>query len=258
MSKKMLLLFIVSGILIFTGCEAGLTSTSSSDDSSETQFSFSDMYSKLNTLQSELDSLKSSQSGSSGSLQTQIDSINAAVSTNSTAISNNETGINRLFLTASPVGTIVPFGGSSVPEGWLLCDGSSRSRSTFSELYSAIGSAWGTADASSFNLPNLTGRFLRGVDSSASTDPNAGTRYNLYTGGNTGATVGTYQVDELESHSHNLRLTGDGTLATGYQNGVGTDSSGLGWYPDRIADTGGSETRPVNAAVNFIIKYTSN
>lgn len=55
-------------------------------------------------------------------------------------------------------GTIIPFGSASVPSGYLACDGSAISRSTYSALFSVIGTTWGTGDGSTtFNLPNFTG-----------------------------------------------------------------------------------------------------
>jgi len=94
-----------------------------------------------------------------------------------------------------PTGVILPFGGSSssVPDGWLLCNGASLLRTLYVNLFAAIGTAWGAADGSHFNLPDLQGRFLRGVDNGTGRDPDAGTRIASNTGGNTGNNVGTVQ-----------------------------------------------------------------
>lgn len=51
---------------------------------------------------------------------------------------------------------------STIPIGWLICDGSSVSRNTYATLFSAIGTTWGAIDAQSFNLPNLIGRYRKG------------------------------------------------------------------------------------------------
>jgi microcystin-dependent protein len=62
-----------------------------------------------------------------------------------------------------PPGTIAPFGGGTVPEGWLLCNGSTISRLTYSALFLAISTAHGSGDGSTtFNLPDYRGTFLRG------------------------------------------------------------------------------------------------
>lgn len=64
-----------------------------------------------------------------------------------------------------PVGTVVAFMGQTVPEGWLLCDGSEISRGTYAELFTQLGTMYGEGDgASTFNLPDLTdGKFLEGA-----------------------------------------------------------------------------------------------
>lgn len=67
--------------------------------------------------------------------------------------------------TGAPTGSIQAFGGPivNIPNGWLLCDGSAVSRVGFGALFSVIGTYWGAGDGSStFNIPNLTDRFLVG------------------------------------------------------------------------------------------------
>lgn len=62
-----------------------------------------------------------------------------------------------------PAGSVAPFSGSVVPAGWLLCDGSATSRTTYSNLFAALGTAHGQGDGSTtFNLPDYRGQFLRG------------------------------------------------------------------------------------------------
>jgi microcystin-dependent protein len=63
----------------------------------------------------------------------------------------------------APCGTIIKHGSGSVPGGYLLCDGSPVSRTSYSNLFSAIGTTWGQGDGSTtFNLPDLRGQFMRG------------------------------------------------------------------------------------------------
>ena len=65
------------------------------------------------------------------------------------------------------VGTIVAYGGTTAPDGWLLCDGSAVSRSEYPRLFAVIGTAFGDGDGSTtFNLPNLQQRFPLGKGSS--------------------------------------------------------------------------------------------
>lgn len=61
------------------------------------------------------------------------------------------------------IGSIVPFAGSALPNGYLLCDGSSVSRTDYAELFSVIGTKFGSGDGSTtFNVPNLNGRLAIG------------------------------------------------------------------------------------------------
>ena len=58
-----------------------------------------------------------------------------------------------------PSGTVVPYGGTSAPGGWQLCDDTALSRSTYARLFAIIGTAYGTGDGSStFNVPDLRDR----------------------------------------------------------------------------------------------------
>lgn len=60
-----------------------------------------------------------------------------------------------------PVGTIIPFAGNSVPQGYLLCDGSAISRTDYGLLFAVIGTIYGAGDGNStFNLPNLTNGYI--------------------------------------------------------------------------------------------------
>lgn len=56
-----------------------------------------------------------------------------------------------------PVGSIIPYAGTTIPAGYLLCDGSAISRTTYSALFAAIGTTYGAGDGNStFNIPNET------------------------------------------------------------------------------------------------------
>lgn len=63
--------------------------------------------------------------------------------------------------TGVPAGAIMFFGVKSIPDGWLICNGANVSRRDYAALFAAIGTTYGAGDGSStFNLPNLNGRFL--------------------------------------------------------------------------------------------------
>lgn len=62
-----------------------------------------------------------------------------------------------------PVGTIIPFAGNSIPEGYLSCDGSAISRTDYATLFAVIGTIHGSGDGNlTFNLPDMRGRYFRG------------------------------------------------------------------------------------------------
>lgn len=167
-----------------------------------------------------------------------------------------------------PAGFIMPFAGdiSKIPQGWLLCDGSQVSRSQYSTLYAVILDNWGRGNNSTtFNLPDLRGTFLRGVDGSAGNDPdNAassnggvdGKRYAKYTGGNIGNNVGSFQNEQFKSHRHNIRtLANGGTLNNNHVVEASSGTERLATTDAQDTPPGGNETRPKNAYVNFLIKY---
>jgi microcystin-dependent protein len=159
---------------------------------------------------------------------------------------------------ATPAGGIIAFGGSAAPSGWLLCDGASYPASgAYAQLYAAIGCAFGCSGGN-FNVPDLRGRFLRGVDGTANRDPDKAARTAMTTGGNAGNTVGSVQGHAFQSHNHppicggtflhDWNSCGGGAIAAnGSQIGIKVQST-----TGNRGDS--SETRPINASVNYIIK----
>lgn len=104
----------------------------------------------------------------------------------------------------TPIGTIVAYGKASAPSGWLNCDGSAVSRTTYSALFSAIGTTYGTGDGSTtFNLPDLQGRVVVGLGTA--TGAVGATNHTL--GQKAGEETHTLTITEMPSHAHNI--TGD-------------------------------------------------
>jgi len=166
------------------------------------------------------------------------------------------------------VGTVVAFGGDSEPIGWMKCDGRALSRTAFADLFAAIGTAHGSGDgATTFNIPDYRGRFLRGVSTDADgRDPDRNVRSAAQNGGNSGHMIGSVQDDSFRSHDHG---GGNHYHTTGVQNGAAPDFGGIivrrevptppyaantSDSGSIIAPQGGNETRPVNANVYFIIR----
>lgn len=71
----------------------------------------------------------------------------------------------RANLEVEPIGTIYAFAGNNIPSGYLPCNGSAISRTTYADLFAVIGTTYGSGDGSTtFNLPNLTDKFIQGSD----------------------------------------------------------------------------------------------
>lgn len=88
-------------------------------------------------------------------------------------------------------GTIVMYGAASAPSGWLLCDGSAVSRTTYADLFAVIGTTWGNGDGSTtFNVPNFQNRFPVG----------SGDTYSANDQG--GANSVTLTTAQMPSHTH--------------------------------------------------------
>lgn len=158
-----------------------------------------------------------------------------------------------------PPGMIAPYAGASAPSGWLLCDGSAVSTTTYAALFAVIGYTYG-GSGGSFNLPNTQGVFLRGAGSQTISAV-------TYTG-----TRGTTEGDQLQTHRHGVALKANGSIvANNIQlaaagntyvfssdgtigNNAGGTNSGDGNTKDPTTGRSGSETRPANISVNYIIK----
>lgn len=151
------------------------------------------------------------------------------------------------------VGAISSYVSDTIPTGYLLCDGSAISRATYSALYAIIGDAFGEGDGSTtFNLPDLRGRFLRGKDGGAGNDPDAGSRTASGTNGNTGDNIGSLQADQYKSHTHQFGSS-NSSFGSGYPEAVDQNNGSPVFY--NTSSSGGNETRPKNINVNYMIKY---
>lgn len=120
-----------------------------------------------------------------------------------------------------PTGTILPFGGASAPDGFLLCDGSAVSRTTYAALFAVIGTAYGAGDGSTtFNVPNGQGVGLTGAGSQ---DIGGRTK--------TGPTLGAVREDQMQQITGTFgRAYGaaSGYAATGAFTDLAGSSNGRG------------------------------
>lgn len=156
-----------------------------------------------------------------------------------------------------PAGIILPYGSTSAPTGYLSCDGAAVSRSTYSTLFSAIGTTWGVGDNSStFNVPDLRAMFLRGTGTHGTANMAKGTDFSA-------PAVGTIENDQMQDHKHQTIMSPGTSYQTYSSYAIGNNAYGTTYNfnttaPQEINSQGtprtGDETRPVNAAVLYVIK----
>lgn len=133
-----------------------------------------------------------------------------------------------------PVGVTLPYAGSSAPSGYLMCDGSAVSRTTYESLYAIIGTTFGTGDGSTtFNIPDLRGATPQGAGTSTG-----------YTQNETVA-LGTKYDDQLQGHYHTI---GSANLIYGISSGFGGTNSG----PQLIGDPGLYVTGAITDGTNGV------
>ena len=138
-----------------------------------------------------------------------------------------------------PSGTVSYYVADTPPDGWLVADGSEINRTDYADLFSAIGTTYGEGDSSTtFNIPDLRGVFIRGLDSGKGYDTNR--------------ILGSYQNDDNKAHTHTV---------SSYQ------FNNVGLYAPRAVNvvsyagtfstnsSGSTEARPKNVALLPCIKY---
>jgi hypothetical protein len=160
-----------------------------------------------------------------------------------TVDSTQTTGVGWSTINSTPTTTVISIASTTVPTGYLECNGAAISRSTYSALYAGIGTVFGNGNGTTtFNLPDLRGEFIRGWDNGRNID--------------SGRIFGSAQGDIFRSHSHNITGTTSNINnvpgAHFYNtNQFNTTSS----TTDTSTPAGGTETRPRNIALMFCIKF---
>ena len=176
---------------------------------------------------------------------------------------------------AVPAGAVQYYAMTSPPTGWIVCDGSLVLRSTYAALWSAIGTTFGAGDGTTtFGVPDLRGKFIRGFDDGAGVDPLRA--------------FGSSQIDAMQSHSHftgvkakynneraaytntgsvsgalsGIRVAAGSNETSGVYCGLTGDiiSSGAAIAETQAGSTTSAnaakaETRPKNVALTACIKY---
>ena len=161
---------------------------------------------------------------------------------------------------APPVGSMQMFAGTVAPYGYLFCKGQSVSKSKYAALFAVIGYTYG-GSGDSFKLPDFRGVFPRGFDDGRGVD--SGRKLGtVQQGGAPNITGNFHTVDKSNVRRYEYPLSGAfyETKITGsvYKGGAGHEGIWAGFDASRsssVYQNGITEVRPVNIAVNFIIKY---
>lgn len=156
-----------------------------------------------------------------------------------------------------PSGSVMPYAGSSAPTDWLLCSGAAVSRTTYAALFAVIGTIYGSGDGSTtFNLPDLRGRVVAGVDNMGGTAAN---RITSGGSGITGTTLGaaggaeTFTISTAQMPSHNHSISGGPNNAgSGSFSNVASGSSPLN--SNSTGGGGASNVTQPTMMLNYIIK----
>lgn len=166
-----------------------------------------------------------------------------------------------------PSGSITQYAGSTAPTGWLICDGTAVSRTTYADLYAIVSTTYGTGDGSTtFNLPDLRGRMPMGVGQGNTAEGGGlGTSRALAATG--GAEGHTLTESELPAHTHTSLhgRAGSSSRPSGYTdnynssspNNFGGGSTDDSWGSSHTSSVGGGSSHDITGpflVVNFIIK----
>ena len=171
----------------------------------------------------------------------------------------------------NPAGTILMYGNTTAPTGYVNCDGASLLRAgTYAALFAVISTTYGTVDGTHFNVPDMRGAFPRGQGTSTQFTQDHAT------------TLGTYEDDSMQGHKHDVVipnhshisfyyfgfLGGAGNLegsqtSTAVNASIPSNLAGGGTFASAVPKTDSTngtprtanETRPNNLGVNFIIKF---
>ena len=191
-----------------------------------------------------------------------VDTLTSTSTTNPSS-ANQAKVLKELIDIGSQVGDIKFTAGSVAPTGWIRADGSAISRTTYADLFSVVGTIYGTGNGTTtFNLPDLRGEFIRGWDDSRGAD--------------SGRTLGSFQDSDNKSHDHSATSSTTGSHRHSIPS-RGNDSTGNGYVEDAssggtarttytgyegshshtitVGSSGGTESRPRNVAMLAVIKY---
>jgi microcystin-dependent protein len=168
----------------------------------------------------------------SGNLHVSGTIINTAMqpgsSDSSTKVPTTAWVQTAISVSAALTGSIHHYAGNTVPSGYLLCDGALVSRTTYSNLFSAIGTIYGVGDGlTTFGLPNLVSKYIQGSSTSA----------NVSTGSNTTPLVTANLPATTCTIANNTATTSNIPIAFNSVGGIGD------WHYDHITPSGSQQSQ---------------
>jgi len=168
-------------------------------------------------------------------------------------------GANLTDIEGIPTATIIPWTDSSVPSGYLECNGSAVSRTTYSALFAIVGTTYGSGDGSStFNVPNLSDNTPVGKSNNKALGSTGGANTVASSGNVGGSTANaTLSTPQLASHSHgkggetvnSTRAKVSGSNSTQYYKAAGE--------PANTGNAGSGGAHSHNMSANFTGDATS-
>ena len=156
----------------------------------------------------------------------------------------------------TPAGTVIYTARSTAPTGYLKANGAAVSRTTYATLFSAIGTTYGGGDGSTtFNLPDLRGEFVRGLDDGRGVDTSR--TLGSSQGDATALPSNAFTTSNPGNHSHSYSGGDRQNVGSGGQSqpvSQGGNTTGAAGAHTHTIGGGDAETRPRNIALLACIK----
>tara|TARA_R110002020_G_scaffold425838_1_gene635258 strand:+ start:448 stop:1032 length:585 start_codon:yes stop_codon:yes gene_type:complete len=168
-------------------------------------------------------------------------------------------GANLTDIEGIPTATIIPWSDSSVPSGYLECNGQAVSRSTYSALFAIVGTTYGAGDGSStFLVPNLSDNVAVGKSNNKALASTGGANTVAATGNVAGSTANhSLSTPELASHSHSPHGFANDPAARRDTYGSNHPYASYTASPAGSSNTGSGSAHAHNMSANFSGDATS-
>jgi microcystin-dependent protein len=157
-------------------------------------------------------------------------------------------GANLTGIEGTATGTILPWSTITPPSGFLECDGTAVSRSTYAALFAVVGTTYGIGDGSTtFNVPNLADNVAVGKSNNKALGTTGGANTVTPTGNVAGSTANaTLSTAQLASHSHN-----QGASNSGQKYPVSNEFGSVMTNVTATANAGSGQGHSHNMSANF-------